>query len=197
MRLLSSQASRKATTRLLFFPGFDNWDHAGGEMPRLSFQGDRGRWWILALLALGVVASCGRKSHSAAERGEFENYFQRFETYSLQQGRSIKGDDRVTIHFGTLKKGVLGICDHDEVDITIDTGSWQHLTETRRELLLLHELGHCLLGRLHRDEQIEMAVPNTGRTSRIPASVMNTYNISATLFHELQNYYLKELFGHA
>ncbi len=50
---------------------------------------------------------------------------------------------------------VLGVCRHNENEpnrIAVDIDAWVDGSESLRELIVFHELGHCVLDRLHRDE---------------------------------------------
>ena len=61
---------------------------------------------------------------------------------------------------------------------------WQNASLLSREALILHELGHCVLGRGHNDELFP-----DGREK----SLMNSYLLRDRVYGPNREYYLKEL----
>lgn len=53
--------------------------------------------------------------------------------------------------------------------ITIHRGYWEEISDIERYALLLHELGHCVMGKDHNDTEM---------SDRCPASLMNSYILS-------------------
>lgn len=72
--------------------------------------------------------------------------------------------------------------------IFINETLWSISTDTEKEQLLAHELGHCVLGRDHDDDIIER------EGELIHKSVMSTYSFSDNVFKRHREYYFDELF---
>ena len=86
---------------------------------------------------------------------------------------------------------VVGLC-HRDIGlriIIIDPVAWEVMTPSRQELMMYHELGHCLLERDHEDTEI------TRDFGKQPKSVMNATLIDTWLFTSYREAYLKELFN--
>jgi hypothetical protein len=85
---------------------------------------------------------------------------------------------------------VVGLCHSDILgeirDITIDRQEWKNASYLSREQLLMHEFGHCVLGRSHKDD----VDPKTKR----PLSIMTPDTISDGFYEAYQKEYIDELF---
>lgn len=68
--------------------------------------------------------------------------------------------------------------------INVNVEKWSMLNEWRREAVIFHELGHCILGRAHDDVVIN------GRYK----SIMNSYLIDGDVYLLNRDYYQQELF---
>lgn len=88
----------------------------------------------------------------------------------------------ISIYFEPLEGPIIGSCsffsDGSRV-IKIDPNFWIFTTDADRELLMLHELGHCdlLLGH------------------SMPLSIMEEFHIGGQRYSADKNYYLNQLFG--
>lgn len=69
--------------------------------------------------------------------------------------------------------------------VELNQSMWSDGSESFREMLIFHELGHCLLGRDHRNTQF-----SSGR----PESIMNSYLFSQRTYERYRDDYLKELY---
>ncbi len=73
--------------------------------------------------------------------------------------------------------------------IRIEENYWSGLSELKKEFIVFHELGHCVLDRRHLDDQDEagrcLSMMHSGSTS-----CKNEYN------SDTRNSYLDELFNH-
>ena len=58
----------------------------------------------------------------------------------------------------------------------------------------MHELGHSVLGRDHRNDTMTAVRPLDGRERQVPASLMNLIGVTGSVYLENKNYYLNELF---
>ncbi len=85
---------------------------------------------------------------------------------------------------------VIGLCETGTNlrRVTFDPDFWNVVSETQRELLAHHELGHCMLYRGHR---------TTVLTSGVPASIMYPSIFSNSTYLNNYDYYQQELFGQA
>lgn len=88
---------------------------------------------------------------------ELWSFFLMFEQEAAKRGieidlstKEIKG--RIAkIHF----KKVVGLCSHKiagKKEIIIDLDYWNKCSESNKEMIVFHELGHCYLGRPHSDK---------------------------------------------
>jgi hypothetical protein len=75
-------------------------------------------------------------------------------------------------HLGTCMLAVIPI-------IELRRSTWIKMKPARKEALLFHELGHCLLGQGHR-----------------PGTLMDPYLLTAENYSANREYYLEEMFSH-
>lgn len=118
----------------------------------------------------------------------FEKEFNKFVEYS-DQYENPHHPDNLIIVFGDLPSDKHGHCQvvediSDANIITINKTSWDSFNSDEREMLILHEMGHCVLYRGHRD----------GEISSKPLSIMNTYMFNPWYYTVNKDYYLNELF---
>lgn len=144
------------------------------------------------LILLLVLVGCGKgvNPNTGIRDAAFEVYFQNFETVSIAQGRDTFGDDNITIQFGTLTGTENGQCTVTALAgriVHVDKTWWDETPDTNyRESLIFHELGHCLLNRIHRPGLI----PGLG----LPLSIMNPSAPTGEDYSYDKAYYQKELF---
>lgn len=143
-----------------------------------------------------LLAACGDKP--SINHGVFEPIFQQFEAASLAQGRGIKNDGSIPINFADLTNdigyGTVGVCYNamnvNNRYISIDKTFWDSRNEVDHTILLWHELGHCLLGRIHTIVTFESTVLDTS----MPISIMYPDVISTSYFTAEKQHYINELF---
>lgn len=119
-------------------------------------------------------------------------YGKRYKEYALfhNGGSNI---DATKIGFdSSLASNVLGVCYINQNKIFLNPNFWfsPNTTNSKRELVLFHELGHCSLQRLHEDGEIYTI--DTGML--IEQSIMNSYAIEHVQYEKNHNYYINELF---
>lgn len=87
---------------------------------------------------------------------------------------------------GASESGLLARCTGNEIHVSQDF--WDRSTDLSRKLILYHEMGHCILGRDHKD--------GFDPDKRIALSIMNSH-AGAVIPNFLDNeeYYLNELFN--
>ena len=155
---------------------------------------------LLSVLLLFTACGSSNDSESApvppiavAVDQKLESYLERFVLYSeTALGRKIPIRE-VSLQFSDLgftveKGGINGRCTralNGPSLVEIDRLFWEVADESRRENLIFHEFGHCLLNRNHLDE-----VDRSG----VPKSIMYSYTLSSWLYSSRRNYYITELF---
>lgn len=142
---------------------------------------------LISGLLLVAFSACGKKP--VLEVGQFSPYVQSFEKQAATHGQAVKVTDLI-VKFGPMEnKFERGICEingDDTPTILINEDAWNQMSEDEREPLLYHELGHCVLKRKHRADQM---------SDGVPASLMNPYTIAGWTYDEYKSYYLNELFS--
>ena len=139
---------------------------------------------ITMLLCVYIVLnSCSPINTNRYVDSEFRRYVDRFNEYAQDYGVKVDTSN-VGIMFmnKTDNKSVVGSCyklGYIRI-ITIDEVFWRYASPLERELVLFHELGHCVLNRDH------------CRYSSL--SIMYPYLISVRDYAVLRSSYLKELF---
>lgn len=99
------------------------------------------------ILLTFLLTGCGPK----LELGDFKSYVTSFEAESLIRGQSIHITN-LKIQFGFLPSNLLGLCNVNNLAtplITINPDLWTNMDDTQKEQVVYHELGHCVLHRVH------------------------------------------------
>ena len=117
---------------------------------------------------------------------EFLEYVEEFEKY---YGQTVKG---FRVRFANLDymPQVTGLCMRSTHKmgintIMIDRHYWDQMTDSEREMLMWHELAHCILYRNH-DERIAR--------NGCPVSLMYPTGFPEFCYNQYRDWYLKELF---
>lgn len=121
---------------------------------------------------------------------EFRPYVSLFQIEALDRGKQIVIEDLI-IRFGPMRGGEVGQCwqfDDSTPTIVVDAEIWQLIGYYEREILVFHELGHCILGREHR---------NSLDDNGMPKSIMYKHLFNEYYYETYREKYLNELFGHA
>lgn len=88
------------------------------------------------------------------------------------------------------ESGVAGTCQYGQHihHVTIDRSFWNQSSSTRKEMVVFHELGHCVLARGHREKE---------DANGACLSIMNSGTSGcAVLYNETnRDFYLEELFS--
>lgn len=95
----------------------------------------------------------------------------------------------VTINFSNLNDNIAGVCyswNNGDKEILIDIEYWNSYDELQREILIFHELGHCILNRKHK----------TDNYKGYALSIMNPYVIYRDNYELYRNEYIIELLTH-
>jgi hypothetical protein len=139
-----------------------------------------------------LLSACAPKVHTAIVRIDpaFEVHVDRFMSASIVNNGPREITDLI-IEFRPLSEHI-ALCQTDSGEtsiISIDPKSWVSLNPIEQQLVIYHELGHCLLRRLHRENWAHTA---SGKT--IPDSVMSPCLIPFKTFSEDEEYFEWELF---
>ena len=144
-----------------------------------------------------ILASCSKEINIVSQ-GELSDepvlstYLARFEREAALRGFNLNLADR-NLTYSIIEieeQNVAGYCQyHNNVatDIVIDKSFFEQASDSWREMVIFHELGHCVLYRGH-----EEATLNNGTCASIMRSgvqdCQDAYN------SETRTYYLNELF---
>lgn len=162
--------------------------------------------FLLCILFLGLSQSCGLVSHLDNQK-KGKGYIRQFSTtnntfqpyvYSFEAHAKNELNDPnfkvvdVPINFGdTENDQFVGVCftySNGDKEIIIDKEWWDRVSETAKESLLYHELGHCALNRGHNEDTIEK------NNKTIRASVMHPGVVSTMDYNNYKTGYIHELF---
>lgn len=170
---------------------------------------------ILLTLAFVFLAGCN-DSPKTLDNPDFktvvdpalESYFQTFTSYAKGYGRPLSMNIEVAFASRPLipnQMNVVGVCVkysgsayiYKTAKVYIAEDYWQTISETTREHLMFHELGHCLLDRGHTTTSI--AWTTGGQSYETPISLMypNMFSQNPIFTPFVQNNfsaYLDELF---
>jgi hypothetical protein len=97
---------------------------------------------------------------------EVEPYLETFETYCIKYNKDCSKLNTLSIKLGeipplfTLTSNVVGLCDQNNTQILLSREYWSNAIYLERELLVFHELGHCILMKEHTDPRIDDHIMN-------------------------------------
>ena len=123
--------------------------------------------------------------YSSAIDPDFLPYYDLFAKIRVSKRPSVP------IRYGTLDGNTVGLCEwgSDWRRITVDKKFWSTASESNKQVLVLHELGHCALHRPHDSE-----MKHTDDFGDIPESIMYPSVIGdEQAFPTYKDYYFKEL----
>lgn len=109
--------------------------------------------WLL-LLAL-LLTGCGHERVVSIEP-VYQIYVDTFIAEAAKRGRTIIIDDLIIQTVPKLDGYTFGMCEVATwftPTISVSKKLWDIHYEPQREILILHELGHCILGYDHYDEK--------------------------------------------
>jgi len=86
-----------------------------------------------------------------------QTYFDRFVDEAAIRGIDVAyATSQVEARIGEIEEqNVIGQCSwnqHHQHSIVLEQDYWRNATDLQREFLVFHELGHCVIGRGHRDD---------------------------------------------
>jgi hypothetical protein len=116
-----------------------------------------------------------------------EPYHQKFKELGQSYGAAFITNS-ITFSFGWFFGSTIGMCrmsGNGRNSIQFSSSAWSQGSDTFREMLSFHEMGHCLLGRGHKNSRL---------SSGKPESLMNSWLFDSKTYLANRDQYLKELF---
>jgi hypothetical protein len=140
---------------------------------------------ILSLFLIG----CGKPKILSIEP-KMQYLINNFEQKSKILGKPIKIDNLILEFKDTYNnESILGQCGikNNTPKITIKKSYFEASNKALKEIIVFHELGHCLLNRDH--------LSGYDYGNHRLYSIMNAYEFNDEMYKLNYDYYLKELFG--
>lgn len=112
----------------------------------------------ISVLMILVFLSCSEEKQEQTIDAELQKYFQSFQQEARSRGVDLNlEDEQIDGYISNISgQGVIGNCTRyasGKKELTIDTDHWNTSTDSEKELVVFHELGHCILGRVHTEEK--------------------------------------------
>lgn len=156
------------------------------------------KFFYTILLFSLFVGSCSKIEPCLVNYGVFNEYMWRFITYAAKNGRQLDSIELNIYFTDDLKSDgklqTIGKCDYNRITgvntVWIKRDYWESSDEDIKELLLFHELGHCILNQVGHRNEINFI---NGDFRAI--SLMNSKIISKD-YPNNKDYYLQELFSY-
>jgi hypothetical protein len=126
---------------------------------------------------------------------DFEEYVQRFIAEGAARGVEINFEDTGLLleYSDRIVDGASGYCYLGQYHIVIDKSEWTTLTDTQKEYLIFHELGHCELDRRHQNDQFDNLLWKS--LMRGDPLIGNQQYIPVPYYGFRKTYYRDELFN--
>lgn len=138
---------------------------------------------LFFLCTLSYITGCGKLGSIEEETRPYLDVFK-----GLAAARGLDLDyDELSISFADLKDNIAGTC-YSNGHIDIDPEIWKRYGDDEREVLIFHELGHCLLNRGHTSGNF---------SDNAPVSIMNPTIMYPVFYRRRKDYYRSELFDNA
>lgn len=140
---------------------------------------------ITTIFILMTLASCGVKKKNVLNIApEAQKYVTAFQQLHGQEINDLE------VFMRPIEGAVVGYCQRGTnitPRVVLNTNYWNgsNFTVADKEVLVFHELGHCLLKRGHNNQKIDS----------VPYSIMNAHHIGAWNYTNGYNNYVTELFG--
>lgn len=144
----------------------------------------------IVFVAIAVLAGCCHiNKPTSRHRAELDSLMIVFFNEAHQRGR-VLNPTGVTVEFGHLlpRSGSCRPKSYPRV-VTIDSITWRAANRHVREMLLFHELGHCLFGLPHDNTQLPLGECRSWMRENDQQCVVNTVN------RTWRSYYLDVLFS--
>lgn len=156
----------------------------------------------LLLLSLAILSTSCQSDHLEEEilqeananiQSELFPYFDAFKDAARDYGMEIDyNTSNVTAKLEYINDGsVAGTCStngHDIRDIVIDKAFWDRASYLSKEMVIFHELGHCILGRGHSEGSFQNGICKSIMRSGLG-------NCSDAYTNDNRDYFIQELFN--
>lgn len=136
--------------------------------------------FILACM-LFVMFGCG-KGTPGVQDPSTKQYVQYFERFSGHSAALVNVNIVDVIPDGQNEPGVVGLCDHNNATVSLLRTFWENVDAGYKRNLVMHELGHCVLGYVHNDTYV----------NGCPTTYMSSYLISDTCWDSIEG---KDMFS--
>lgn len=167
-----------------FFSNFKSKFLVSGFSPLLHF---------LLLISFGLQIGCATPPHDKQVyiAPELVQQFDNFQYEADAHGITLDIVDIIVV-FGEMDEDeVIGYCwqrDNMTPLVVISQEFWQTASIVEQEILMFHELGHCLLNKEH-DNRLDI--------NGMPNSIMNEYILDEYYYETYREDYLQQFFGRA
>ncbi len=151
---------------------------------------------LIIVFACTALLSCREEVYIYDVQPEFQPYLNDFLNEGQARGKSFDLSERDFILIfkpsGEPSTSAAGECNVVPGDsIIIDQGWWNSFDPSQKEVLIYHELGHCVLGRHHDDSKLR-----TNECKSLMTAIIGGNNCSMNIYSEIwRTFYLDELFG--
>lgn len=138
-------------------------------------------------------AACARSIDPRTIKNVDGAFSQQFNLFVNLYGKAVPN---AAIGFNNLPYPKVGLCrvwSSGYWQIEIDPVYWQSASEESRKGLILHELGHCALGRDHSSQTFYYS--GAFIIGQVPKSLMYPVNFYNWQYTDLESYYFNELFN--
>lgn len=164
----------------------------------------------LALITLAIfVNACAPYKSSQLQNESIDaslaKYLNEFESQALKRGAILDVSHLVMVFSETMPKGdiagatTLAFCKRDSINgptVTVKGSYFKTANVTRRESIIFHELGHCLLNLEHiNTTEVAFWHNSNNPASIVSSSIMNELQFDSNLYSGNRATYLDRLFG--
>lgn len=146
-------------------------------------------------MGIGLVG-CGKANNDPVIQG----FVNDFVADAALHGKNLTVD--TIIMFGDVHsrqggqaEDAVGICNvgPNGGTVTLDEKYWNRISDWSKKILIYHELGHCVLSRVH-DTAMEEIIDMDNFKLEVPASIMNPNNLTPVAADSYTKALIDELF---
>lgn len=147
--------------------------------------------YLAILMLLGAIGCAGQNHNNTVDvPAEFQVFVQNWQYEATKHAHSGQIWDLI-VQFGPMEDpdeaAYCQLGQESTPTIVIDEVYWHSIDYYAKELLMFHELGHCLLEYNH---------INTLDANGMPNSIMNWQLFSSSYYETYRELYLQNYFGH-
>lgn len=156
---------------------------------------------LLSICLLLLLTACDKKQAALLDAKIYPDtdqrlwpYFAKFESEAARHNMPI---DLNAINIrGSIQEipveDIVGLCNNSSENsnqVLIDEGFWNRSSDVSKEMIIFHELGHCVLQRSHLDETLDNGMCKSLMRSGF-GDCITLYGLG-----DHEDYYLEELFS--